>query len=110
TGRGLLLAWLILSPIFLTRLRPVAIGPTAQAKAYDVAKLLTRPRYRRIGVALEHHPADATALNHAVELARSHNAELILLHVVEGVGGQWFGKEAADRESLTAAAYIVQLA
>ena len=105
-----LLAWLVASPFFVRRLRPAAVGPAARAQARDVAEAIALPAYRRIGVAVENDPADTTALQHAVELARSHQAELVLLHVVEGVGGQWYGRDTADHESRADAAYVDQLA
>ena len=40
--------------------------------------------YRRILVALEHSPADATILAHAKDLARLSGAELLLVHVADG--------------------------
>ncbi|MBI3469659.1 MAG: Nramp family divalent metal transporter [Planctomycetes bacterium] len=109
-GCGVLLVWLLLEPRFFARLRPAAVGPTARAAARDVVHALARPEYRRIGVAVENEVGDTAALQHAVELARSHNAELILLHVVEGVGGQWYGQETADQESRSDAAYVDQVA
>jgi manganese transport protein len=38
-------------------------------------------------------------LSHAKTLAHQNNARLVLLHVVEGVGGQIFGTDAADNEA-----------
>jgi manganese transport protein len=109
-GCGALLVWLVLGPILFARSKPAAIGPAARADARGVVETLTAPNYRHIGVAVENDPADAIALQHAVELARRHNAELTILHVVEGVGGQWYGNESADRESRSDAAYVDQLA
>lgn len=40
--------------------------------------------YRRILIALEHSPADATILNHVRDLARLTGAELLLVHVADG--------------------------
>lgn len=40
--------------------------------------------YRRILVALEHSPADATILAHTKDLARLTGAELLLVHVADG--------------------------
>lgn len=109
-GCGLLLVWLVVSPLLYGRLRPAAIGPTSRAQARDVIGTLESPKYRHIGVAVENDPADTVALQHAVELARRHDAALTILHVVEGVGGQWYGQESADQESRSDAAYVDQLA
>jgi manganese transport protein len=54
---------------------------------------------RRIGVALEAEESDATMLAEAVAMAKNHNAQLVLIHVVEGVGGQYHGAQAGDVES-----------
>src|SRR5438046_6999624 len=40
--------------------------------------------YRRILVAVENSPADATILSHVSELARLTGAELVLVHVADG--------------------------
>lgn len=56
-------------------------------------------QYRHIGVALDFKSADMKVLSHAHSLALVHDATLHLFHVVEGVAGQVFGKEAADREA-----------
>jgi manganese transport protein len=109
-GCGLLLLWLIIRPWLVGLRQPEAVGPGARATALEVARGLTGPLYRRIGVALDHSARDAIALRHAVALARGHGAELVLLHVVEGVGGQLHGAEAADRERQADQAYLEQLA
>jgi nucleotide-binding universal stress UspA family protein len=46
--------------------------------------------YRRILVALEHSPADATILSHARELAQITGAELLLVHVADGWAARHF--------------------
>jgi manganese transport protein len=63
------------------------------------APLLPRVRYRRIGVAVEFAGADDAVLAQAADLARSHGAEVLLVHVVEGLPADWHGAEAADEES-----------
>jgi len=40
--------------------------------------------YKRILVAIEHSPADATILSHVLPLARLTEAQLLLLHVADG--------------------------
>ena len=40
--------------------------------------------YRRILVAIEHSPADATILRHVKELALLTGGELLLVHVADG--------------------------
>jgi manganese transport protein len=109
-GCGLLLLWLIVRPWLVGLGQPVPIGADARAAALEVARGLTGPHYRHIGVALDNSPRDAIALRHAVALAQGHGAELVLLHVVEGVGGQIHGSAAADQERQADEAYLAQLA
>jgi manganese transport protein len=109
-GCELLLFWLIVRPWFVGLRPPSPEVRSAQAAAVEVAAHLTGPLYRRIGAALDHGPRDAITLRHATALARGHNAELVLLHVVEGVGGQVHGQAAADQERLSDQAYLEQLA
>ena len=45
--------------------------------------------YRKILVALENSSADEAILPHVRELARAHQAELILVHVAEGFGARY---------------------
>jgi len=107
---GLLLAWLIVRPWLIT----ARIAPTAESAgrttAQDVAARIVEPQYRRIGVALDHSPNDAVTLEHAAALARGHGAEMVLIHVVEGVGGQLHGADSRDQERQGDQAYLEQLA
>jgi manganese transport protein len=57
------------------------------------------PHYDVIGVALDLGKHDVSVLSHARQLAQSHNARVVLMHVVEGVGGQIYGEEANDEEA-----------
>jgi manganese transport protein len=84
------LGWLALYP---SRSR----GEAAPSPA--VAPALPAVRYRRIGVAVEFVPADQVVLTQAAALARSHGAEVVLLHVVEGAGADVYGAAADDLES-----------
>jgi manganese transport protein len=54
--------------------------------------------YTRIGVALDLGAMDSKVLSHAQSLAQQNGARLVLLHVVEGVGGQLYGTQAYDDE------------
>ncbi|MHB1034603.1 MAG: Nramp family divalent metal transporter [Pirellulales bacterium] len=102
---GGLLAWMTLK-----RDRPPreAAAVSAAEVASQAAGL--QKRFRRIGVALEAQPSDAAMLAEAISLARLHQAELVLLHVVEGVGGQWYGPQTGDRESRQDEDYLLALA
>jgi manganese transport protein len=109
-GCGLLLAWLIVGPWLVGRRYAPPEVPLAQAMALQVVTGIREPAYRRIGVALDHSSRDSLPLRHATALARAHDAEIVLLHVVEGVGGRFLGKDAADEERRADEAYIAQLA
>jgi len=110
-GCGLLLAWLVVGPWVVALRGPRQDEPAARDTALDVAAAgLTEPVYRCIGVALDHSARDKPTLRHAAALARRHGAELVLLHIVEGVGGQVFGQDAADRERRMDQAYLEELA
>ncbi len=105
-----LLAWLFIEPLWRKRLATTPDAVKAQQSAKQVVDGLHSPQYHRIGVALEHSPHDTAALSHAIALARSHHAELILIHVVDGVGGQVLGDETEDHESRSDRAYVAKLA
>ncbi len=107
---GLFLLWLIASPWLLTPRLVPQVQAVARATADEVAAHATEPVYRRIGVALDNSPRDAMPLRHAAALARGHGAELVLIHVVEGVGGLYHGRETADSERLADQAYLEHLA
>jgi manganese transport protein len=93
-GLSALLVWMI-----FRRERPVMEHPEVSAEAVisEAAKLQTR--FKRIGVALEAKPTDASMLAEAMSIAKSHRAELLLMHVVDGVGGTWYGFQTGDSES-----------
>ena len=61
--------------------------------------VLTEQKYSRIGVAVDYGVIDAKVLSHAQTLAHQHKAELFLFHIVEGVSGQLYGKDAYDDEA-----------
>ena len=97
------------------------IGPLAAALAgfllwvmlyphsrYAVAKEEPLPipelpavRYHRIGVAVEFTGGDRAVLTQAAMMARLHQTPLLLLHVVEGPGADYYGAATDDQESRT---------
>jgi manganese transport protein len=107
---ALLLAWLIVRPWVIAHRAAETAEAAARSTAREVAARISEPIYRRIGVALDHSPSDSMALEHAAALARHHGAELVLIHVVEGVGGQLHGSESRDQERQGDQAYLEQLA
>jgi manganese transport protein len=103
------LAGLLLWMIF-RREKPVPEEPEVSAEEIATQAARAQRRFRRIGVALDAQPSDAAMLAEAVALAINHRAELVLLHVVDGVGGTWYGAQTGDLESRDDAAYLDTLA
>lgn len=107
TALGLvsLLLWMIF------RREKLGRGP-AEVSAEDVAMQATKAqrRFRRIGVALDVLATDTAMLAEAVALAVTHRADLVLIHVVDGVGGMWYGAQTGDQESRDDEAYLGTLA
>ncbi len=76
---------------------PRSLTPVSADDVVNSAVELVRSIHK-VGVAVEATAADSPMLAEAMALARSHQAELILMHIVEGVGGQWNGPDAGDQE------------
>jgi manganese transport protein len=104
-GLFALLVWMI-----FRRERPVMEKPEVSAEEVASEAARMQPRFKRIGVALEAKPTDASMLAEAVSLAKSHRAELLLMHVVDGVGGTWYGTQTGDSESREDEIYLEALA
>ncbi len=73
------------------------------------APALQAVHYRTIGVAVEFVPGDEAVLTQAAALARSHGAELVLFHVVEGTAADIHGPIADDAESRSDRARMAEL-
>ncbi len=80
-----------------------------RADAGSVSGTMNSPSYTRIAVAVENSPKDSIPLEHAVALAKTHGADILLIHVVDGVGAQWYGDQAADEEQVADRAYLDDL-
>jgi manganese transport protein len=102
---GAMLLWMA-----LRREKVEPAGPLVSAEDVMATARRTPKPFRRIGVALEAAPTDAAMLAEAVDLAAAHHAELVLLHVVEGVGGQWYGPQTGDLEARHDEEYLAALA
>jgi manganese transport protein len=102
---GLLLVW-------MTFRRERVIEPVKAISAEEVAAAAGKiaRSIRRVGVALQAEPNDAPMIAEAISLARSHGADLLLMHVVEGVGGQYHGPRAGDVEFHEDSRYLRELA
>ena len=100
-----LLGWMVLQPERMEEKGPAVVVD-------DVVQAAARlpQRFQRIGVALEARPSDSVMLAQAIGLARAHRACLVLMHVVEGVGGQWYGPQTGDLESRGDEEYLESLA
>jgi manganese transport protein len=94
------LAWVTFYPF---RARP------AEAPRPPLPPALPAVRYGRIGVAVEFTTGDETVLAQAAALARSHDAELVVVHVVEGMGADFHGPASDDLESRRDRARIAEL-
>jgi manganese transport protein len=103
-GLSALLIWMI-----FRREKPVMEEPEVSADQVVAEAAKLHRRFKRIGVALEAKPTDASMLAEAVSLAKSHRAELLLMHVVDGVGGTWYGTQTGDSESREDEIYLEAL-
>lgn len=103
---GILLLWIVVEPFIMRRALQSDDG---HASPRDIVENLTKPQYRRIAVAVENVPGDVLAISHAVSEARVHGAELVVIHVVDGVGAQWHGPETTDEEQMSDERYINEL-
>ncbi|MCX5655133.1 MAG: Nramp family divalent metal transporter [Planctomycetota bacterium] len=104
-GLGGLLLWLALRRETAAQEK----APVSAERIVAAAKKAPKP-FRRIGVALEARPTDADILAEAIDLAAAHHAELVLMHVVEGVGGQWYGPQTGDLEGRADEEYLAAVA
>jgi manganese transport protein len=86
--------------------KPAAKAPEVSADEVVAKAAELQRHFKRIGVALEATTSDSTMLAEAVGLARQHRAELVLMHVVDGVGGTWYGDQTGDAESRDDEAYL----
>jgi len=104
-GLASLLGWMAFRPEKATVIGPLVSPDEVLAAARGLAR-----RFKRIGVALEARDTDAAMLAEAMDIAKVHGAELVLMHVVEGVGGQWYGPQTGDLESRGDELYLTGLA
>jgi manganese transport protein len=79
-----------------------------EAPGFSVMDLIAPP-FQRIGVALEATERDRAILSQAVPMARQHGAELVLIHVAEGMGPRFWSHESADEEVRSDRAYLERL-
>jgi len=101
---GALLIWMMWK-----KDRIVAPIPASADEVADRAANFSR-QIQRVGVALEALASDSPMLHEAIATAKTHHAELILMHIVEGVGGQYHGPRADDEERRLDDRYMHDLA
>jgi manganese transport protein len=117
------LLWLVLAPLallFLTALAFVAVIPLfRKAESWPIEGVEVTDKItpniepmtlKHIGVALEHSPSDAKIISAALMLAKTHNAGITLVHVVDTPGVTVFGPESQSLHGSGDQAYLEHLA
>ncbi|MGA3286150.1 MAG: Nramp family divalent metal transporter [Bacteroidota bacterium] len=107
TGDGAIILWftvvLLIAGIFILLIYislPKSWRRRKPTMPSEIEQLEFVPHpYTRIGVALDLGAMDSKVLSHARSLAQQNGAHLVLMHIVEGVGGQLFGTQAYDDEA-----------
>jgi manganese transport protein len=89
------------------RLGQRRVALAVEAPAAEPAAVRT---YSSILVPLDHTVSDADAISNAVAVAKSNDAELILLHIEEGVPSRLYGSQASTAEVNEGQDYLEQLA
>jgi manganese transport protein len=115
--------WVILVPLvlllvgalgfitFLPLFRKGAAWTTADGEVGERLSKQIRPMdIRHVGVALEHAEGDAKIISAAITLAKSHNASITLVHVVDTPGVMVYGKESESVHSAADQTYLERLA
>jgi len=101
---GVLLLYVTFAP-FLKQIKRKIEGESPEFRADD----LRQAPYRRIGVALEATRLDKQILAQAIPLATRDDAEIILIHIAEGMGPRYWQSESADQEVRSDASYLERL-
>jgi manganese transport protein len=104
-----LLVWVILEPVLPSVLQRRGRRPSVELPQ-DVAANLGTPAYRKVLVPLDHSAKDRIAISHALALAKTYGAELVLLHVEEDVTSQVYGEMAHTAEVAAGEDYLQQIA
>jgi len=106
-GNHAILLWLIVVPItilifilliYISLPKKWRRREHAMPSEIEQIEFEQRP-FTNIGVAIDLSEMDSKVLSHARTLAQQNSAHLVLIHIVEGVGGQIFGKNAYDNEA-----------
>ena len=102
-GLGFLLLYLIVQPFF-KRTRHIE----THAPEFAIGDG-TNVKYSRIAVALEASESDKMLVERAMAMAKEHKAELLLVHIADGMAPRVWQKEAEDHEVLVDEAYLERL-
>jgi len=104
---SLLLAWVVLQPLFPRWFRRFGQAPIELPEA--VATNLPSPLYQKILVPIDHTMRDREAIAHAAAIAKQYNAKLYLLHVEEGVTSQIYGALSSTAEVQAGQHYLAEI-
>jgi manganese transport protein len=115
--------WVVLVPIvllllgalgfitFLPLFRKGTEWTTTDSRAGErLAKQIKPMVIKHIGVALEHTDGDAKIISAAITLAKTHNASITLVHVVDTPGVTVYGNESESLHSANDQTYLERLA
>jgi len=89
------------------RLRQLRVALAVEAPAAEPSAVRS---YSSILVPLDHTKSDSDAISNAVAVAKSNDAELILLHIEEGVPSRLYGSLSSTAEVNEGQDYLNQLA
>ncbi|MGA2323929.1 MAG: Nramp family divalent metal transporter [Sedimentisphaerales bacterium] len=96
---------------FLPLFRKGTAWTTADGQAGErLAKQIKPMAIKHVGVALEHTEGDAKIISAAITIAKSHNASITLVHVVDTPGVTVYGNESESLHSANDKAYLERLA
>jgi manganese transport protein len=111
---GVLLAYVALAP-WLPRVRwlpawaiPRPVAADSEAPAARAVEAAPAQTYRTVAIALAADSGDDAVLAHGLTLARGHGARAVLVHVAEGFGARYFGRDAENLETRDDRAYLAR--
>ena len=81
-------------------------GLPVRLEASEVLSGLVVPKVRRAGLALDRSINDKGVVAYGLGLVRDPATELVLIHVLEGVGAQVYGSETSGRDVTEAKRYL----
>jgi manganese transport protein len=100
---AVLLIYLALVPVLRKSVKRAEPLPEIQLEA------IPDDACKRVGVALEVSATDNKLVKQAIGMARHYQAELVLIHVMDGLGSRFWKEESLDQEAVRDAAYMTKL-